>query len=391
MSRSRLLVIAPFCAEIPLRGYEKFLLHHIADLVKNYDVDLVTSDASGLRKLHYPSRLSSQTAVHSGIFSRVIGLVLCLLKGLPIQCAEFYTSPFRLTIKKMVLSRDYDKVVCYMARTFAVVPAELHAKTIVFAIDPLVVSYRLSARVSGFLMRIAYEIEGFLIGRFESTIIKNASDFALISEHDVRRYLRLFKPQNQIKLIRYGVNLAKSNKPLQFRDRRMLVVSGSGFYAPNVRALKYLLEFVWPEVSKLGYFSLKIIGAKIDPHIRNRAKAFSDIEVVGYVDNVFEYLSNAFACLCLVDLDVGVQTKLLEAMSCGTPAICSKASSKGVGAIDGREVLVAQSPLEVVSALNALRANTDKWQCISNNSYEFIDHRYQWANSSQDILKIIQR
>jgi glycosyltransferase involved in cell wall biosynthesis len=391
MSQSKLLVIAPFCPEIPLRGYEKFLKYHIAELVTKYDVDLVTLGTSGSRKLHHPLGVSSQTEVQCGFFSRVFGGVLCLLKGLPIQCSEFYALPFRRTIEKKVALGDYDKVVCYMARTFAAVPPVIHDKTIVFGIDPLVVSYRLSARVSGLLMRMAYQMEGFLIGHFENYIIKNVNCFALISKHDIRRYLRLFRPENQIEHIRYGVKLAKSNTPLIGRDSQILVVSGSGFYAPNVRALKYLLEFVWPKVSKLGYFRLQIIGADIDPQILKLARAFSDIEVVGFVDNVFEYLSNAFACLCLVEIDVGVQTKLLEAMSCGTPAICSRASVKGVGAIAGREVLVAQSPEEIVTALEMLRADLEKWQSISRNSYEFINHKYQWTYSTQDLLRIIQK
>jgi glycosyltransferase involved in cell wall biosynthesis len=391
MSRAKLLVIAPFCAEVPLRGYEKFLLHHITELVKYYDVDLVTLARSGLRKLHYPVGVTNHTVVHSNFFSRLIGGVLCLLKGLPIQCSEFYAPAFRRTIEKIVLSNDYDSVACYMARTFAAVPSELHTKTVVFAIDPLFVSYRFSARVSGFLHRIAYSIEGSLICRFESRIIKSTRSFALISQHDVRRYLRLFRPQRGIDLIRYGVNLANSNLPLVGRDSRMLVVSGSGFYAPNVRALQYLLKSVWPEVSKLGYFRLKIIGADTDPQVRLLAEAFPDVEVLGFVNNIFEHLSNAFACLCLVDLDVGVQTKLLEAMACGTPTICSQASSKGVGSVDGKEVLIANTPAEIVKALLALRASPSSWRSISENAYEFIDRRYRWAYSSQDLLRILQR
>ena len=390
MSRSRLLIIAPFCAKNPVRGYEKFLEHHIVELVRYYDIDLVTLGKSGRRQLHHPSGLKSQIEFKSSFFSRMIGGLLCLLKGLPIQCSEFYAPPFRQIIGKLVNSEDYDNVVCYMARTFVSLPTNIHQKTIVFAIDPLVISYRLSARVSGFMRRIAYKIEGFLIGRFECHVIKNAKKFALISQHDVRRCSRLFRPKNRIELIRYGVNISEYNLPLEARDSRKLVVSGSGFYPPNIRALKYLLNFVWPEVSKLGYFHLRIIGADIDPNIRQLAREFPDVEVVGFVDNVFEYLSNSFACFCLVDLDVGIQTKLLEAMSCGTPAICSKASSKGVGALDGREVLVAQLPSEIVAALETLRSHPDRWQYISRNSYDFVERRYQWENSSHDLIKIIE-
>jgi glycosyltransferase involved in cell wall biosynthesis len=390
MQRSRLLVIAPFCAEIPLRGYEKFLSHHIAELVKHYDVDLVTLGTSGDRKLQHPEGVTSQIAVRTGLLSRVMGGVLCLLKGQPIQCAEFYAPLFRRKIEEMVVSHHYDRLVCYMSRTFAAVPAELHAKTVVFAIDPLFVSYRLSARASGFLRRIAYQIEGLLICRFESHIIKNAMSFALISQRDIRRCLRLFYPQRRIDLIRYGVNLADSNLPLVRRDARTLVVSGSGFYAPNVRALQYLLGFVWPEVSKLGYFRLKIIGADIEPRVRHMAEGFPDVEVLGFVDNVFEHLSNAFACFCLVDLDVGVQTKLLEAMSCGTPAICSEVSRKGVGAVHGQEVFVANSPTEIVSALQELRAYPNTWQSISDNAYKFINRKYAWSYSSEDLLRVLK-
>lgn len=392
MHRSKILIIAPFCPEIPLRGYEKLLLHHLPDLVKSYDVDLVTLDISGdYRQLYYQEGIVNQISVPSGLWARVIGLVVCVAKGLPIQCAQFCSPYFFWAVKKMVASKDYDRVICYMARTFAAVPVELHQKTLVFAIDPLLVSYRLSARVSSLMLRFAYRLEGFLIGRFEKFIIKSVKSFALISPYDVRRYLRLFKPLVDIDLIHYGSDRANSNTPLIDRDQRMLIVSGSGFYAPNILALKYLLEEVWPEVSKLGYYRLRIIGSGIDPYVFQLAAKFPDIEVVGFVESVYEHLSKAFASFCLVDLDVGIQTKLLESMSCGTPAICSRASGRGVGAQDGREVLIANSPLEIVAALETLRTRPQFWGLISKNAYEFIDKRYRWSHSSDDLLGILKR
>jgi glycosyltransferase involved in cell wall biosynthesis len=391
MPRRRLLVIAPFCAEVALRGYEKFLRFHLPDLILHYDVDLVTLGSFGRRALHRSPGVASQTVVPSSLMSRVVGGLLCLLRGLPTQCAEFCAPAFRRAIAKMVGSHDYDRVLCYMARTFVSVPSALHSKTIVFAIDPLLASYRLSARVSGFPLHVAYALEGFLVGRLESRIMTVARRYVLISSYDARRYVRLFRPPHGIDLIRYGSTPAKSIRPLPERDRGMLLVSGSGFYAPNVRALRYLLEAVWPEVRKRAGYRLRIIGADIDPHVRQLASTFPDVEVLGFVENVYDHLSSAFACLCLVDLNVGVQTKLLEAMSCGTPAICSRASRNGVGAKNGRDVLVATTPAEIVDALEALRESPELWKAISENAYGFICRRYLWEYSSQDLLTVLDR
>jgi glycosyltransferase involved in cell wall biosynthesis len=390
MKKPKLLIIAPLYVDTPLRGYEKLLKYHIEELVFYYDVDLVTLDRQGKRIAVRMDTLTNQVFVKSSPSSKFLGMAKAFISRLPFQCGEFCTGQFRNTIKTLTESKDYDRILCYMARTYPSVPKKLHFKTIVFAIDPLCVSYHLSARRLKFWMSIPYKVEGFLVKRLEKSIMAAARTFALISKYDARRQMKLFRPTRPVSVIRYGSKLASSNKPLAMRDSNVLVVSGSGFYPPNVRALKYLLLSVWPELQKLGNLQLHIIGSSIDADIESIAKRFPDVEVLGFVEDVYRPISNALASLCLVDLNVGVQTKVLEAMSCGTPVICSKASGNGVGACHNRDIMVANSPAEIAAAVQILRENPDTWKKISENSYILAKETHHWAGSVSDIIAVLK-
>lgn len=276
-----------------------------------------------------------------------------------------------------------------MTRVFPAIPVNAHDRTIVFAIDPLWVSYRLLSRVSNLFYKVAYALEGYRIRRLDHRIMCSASRYALISRHDIRRYGRLLRPPRDIDYIPYGCDLASENRLYQDRDPKILIVSGAWHYAPNVRALRYLLEDVWPAVHRLGYFKLRIIGANIDSEITTIINRNPDVELVGYVDSIYDHLSNAFAALCLVDLDVGVQTKVLEAMSCGTPVICNSSSNNGVRGQHRKDLLIANSPREILVALLELYRSRDLWESISSNAYSFIERNFLWSRSFKSLISII--
>jgi glycosyltransferase involved in cell wall biosynthesis len=153
----------------------------------------------------------------------------------------------------------------------------------------------------------------------------------------------------------------------------------------------FILKEVWPIISRYNVFRLEIIGASVHPKIRRLASHFADVSVVGYVPSIEERLSSALASLCLVELDVGVQTKLLESMACGTPAVCGRASAEGIGATADQHLVVADSPQSVADALKRLRDSAEYWERLSMQGREFVRSHHQWSESAVDLLRILSR
>jgi glycosyltransferase involved in cell wall biosynthesis len=169
------------------------------------------------------------------------------------------------------------------------------------------------------------------------------------------------------------------------------IVTGSGNYRPNQVALQYILKDIWPLIDGDPMLHLDIAGKGYSKEVFDLAKSLKSVNFLGFVKNLEDELCNAKFALCLVALDVGVQTKVLEAMAVGTPIICSSASNKGVQGVNGVHLLIADNPKEVVLCIRKLMANPDLFSSISKNSQNFVRSNYNWNVSSQKLIEFLSR
>jgi len=387
--KPKLLVVAPFYSDTPFRGYEKFLLHHLNAFSNDYEIDLVTLAFDGRRACDRPKGVRHHVKVRLGFFDFLRGAFSVVWTLSPIQCWKFISPAFARALARVTSERKYDHVLCYMVRSYVAVPPSLHKATTVFGIDPLTLSYRFSAEKSIFHYRIGYLLEAWLIRRLETRAVSESRRYALITARDVQNFSKRLGIRKRIDVVRYGCGLLEQRRSLDQRDKGLVVVTGNGSYSPNVRALVYLLVEVWPIIRSYGNFRLEIIGGDTHPKIRSLAARYCDVTVVGYVSSVSERIAGALASLCLADVDVGIQTKLLESMACGTPAICSRASANGLNAVDGQHLLVADSAKAVAVALKRLQSNESHWGLISLQGYEFVRNHHKWSDSAADLKTIL--
>jgi glycosyltransferase involved in cell wall biosynthesis len=68
------------------------------------------------------------------------------------------------------------------------------------------------------------------------------------------------------------------------------------------------------------------------------------VVITGKVDDVSEYLRQAVVSICPVRLKVGVQTKILEALTFGTPVVTTSAGNSGIAGRSGEEMWVEDDP-----------------------------------------------
>lgn len=387
--KPKLLIITPFFSHTPLRGYERMIQNHIKHILDQYDVDLITIGYQGRRKADLAPGLGKQTSVRLGAFERALGVVSALLQGHPFQAAEFCSRAFLRHVKQLTNDGNYDHIICYMARTFVAVPESLHHKTVVFAIDPLQISYHLQKRNAKFLRRVLLSIEGYFVSRLEKYVAARSKKMLLISQYDIGRMQRLGRFDKGFGAVRYGVTVPNFRIGRSKRNLNQIIISGSWFYRPNSTALVQILTEVWPEFQRFGDFTLKIVGAGLSPDHVRLARGFADVEVAGFVDDIFSEISAALATLCLVELDVGIQTKILESMACGTPVIAWPSANRGIRAIHNEQILIARNAAEIGEFANSIRQDANKWENISESGFKFVQKNFTWKDSAEDLLRFL--
>lgn len=179
----------------------------------------------------------------------------------------------------------------------------------------------------------------------ERKLLVEVDHVLITTEKDRKELLELALPGARlapISILSNGVDLEffHPNPDIQ-RDAETLVFSGKMSYHANVSMVKFLVTEIMPRVwAKHPKVQLVIVGK--DPTRDIRALGTdSRITVTGTVDDIRPYLWKATVAVVPLVYGAGIQNKILEAMSCGTPVVTTSKTLSSLGVTPGRELMVA--------------------------------------------------
>jgi glycosyltransferase involved in cell wall biosynthesis len=103
-----------------------------------------------------------------------------------------------------------------------------------------------------------------------------------------------------------------------------------------------------------------------------------------------EYLRRAKVSICPVRLKIGVQTKILEALSWGTPVVTTSAGNSGIGGCSGSELWVEDEPNIFASRVVSLLRG-EGWNQLSEKGRKLAENGFSWERSAMAIEQHIRR
>jgi glycosyltransferase involved in cell wall biosynthesis len=174
------------------------------------------------------------------------------------------------------------------------------------------------------------------------------------------------------------------------RHKGMIVITGNMFHPPNVDGVEYFCREIFPLVCRrVPSATLWLVGARPVSRVQNWARD-SRIKVTGFVPDIRPYLQEAMVSACPMRLRIGTQTKVLEALACGTPVVTSPAGNHGIGATSGEHLYVADDP--VVFAENVVALLTKEgWSNISEKGRRFVEDNFTWEQSVEKLERILEQ
>ena len=102
-------------------------------------------------------------------------------------------------------------------------------------------------------------------------------------------------------------------------------------YLPNFLACKNFIKNIIPKLKKeITNFKFCIIG-DINKTRKRLLTSNSNVEILGSIKNLKNYVKTAFCGIANLEIATGVQGKVFTYMSHGLPVICSNKVSKNFG------------------------------------------------------------
>jgi len=149
-------------------------------------------------------------------------------------------------------------------------------------------------------------------------------------------------------------------------------------YAPNQRAVAYLLAEVWPLIrSRVPSATLTIAGAGPEevPEFPSQ-NGTQGVTFTGFVDDLEPVYAESRVVLAPILSGGGTRVKILEAAAHGRPAVSTTIGAEGLEMVPGHEILIEDDPRDFADACIELAGDMDRCQHIGSAARERTEALY---------------
>ncbi len=162
------------------------------------------------------------------------------------------------------------------------------------------------------------------------------------------------------------------------REPTAVVFSGAMDYPPNEAAAAFLAGSVMPAVwERLPATHLYLVGR--NPSDRVAVLARDDrVTVTGEVDALRPWLNRAAVYACPMVSGTGIKNKLLEALACAAPVVCTPLACRGLTAVPGEHLLVAEDATSLAAAIARLLSDEEEARALGAAGRRYVLDNHSW-------------
>lgn len=323
---------------------------------------------------------------------KFIRYVFMRLKGTASTNKACIFRELRERVNQLMESEAFDVIVMFEFEAIQYCDPKYYDRLVVNIEDPysIRIDRMQSLAVWPLWQRVVMFVDGLLARHYERSVLPRLGKVLLLSAADAQDMQERLGCEN-LGCVTYGADRkSASSTGLMNRTAGMIVFSGNMYHLPNVDGILYFLKNVFPLVlHDFPEARLWIVGSNPAERICKAALNFGDkVVVTGAVNDMSEYLQKAMVSICPVRLKIGVQTKILEALSLCTPVVTTSAGNSGIGGISGSELWVEDDSVSFANRVVSL-LRKQEWLKLSENGKKMVEEHFTWDRSVDELERHI--
>ena len=225
--------------------------------------------------------------------------------------------------------------------------------------------------------RIVANRTASLLAKVELEALASCNAHTVVSEREKEKLINRC-PSATIKVIPNGVDTASFQGENQAADQTSLLFVGSMDYHANEEAMLWFFHEVWPKLSA-DLPELKFVVAGRNPSAAVKQMSSERVKVTGTVDDVRPYYDSAAAVIVPLRVGGGTRLKILEAMAAGVPVISTRLGAEGLKVIDGKNILLADSPADIQKAVQRVVGDKQLRTSLAGAARQLVRSNYDWG------------
>jgi glycosyltransferase involved in cell wall biosynthesis len=175
---------------------------------------------------------------------------------------------------------------------------------------------------------------------------------------------------------------------IEVSDPPTVVFQGHMGYHPNADGATWLVQEVLPHLRSLVPGVQVVIAGR--PSRTTDRLVGPDVTVTGWVPEMRDVLRTADLVAVPLRIGSGTRLKILEAWSNRIPVVSTTVGAEGLGAIDGDQLLLADSPEDFAAACAKALADVDLRARLVEGGAEAIEARFRWGPIQERFLDLVR-
>ncbi len=172
-------------------------------------------------------------------------------------------------------------------------------------------------------------------------------------------------------------------------NREEIVFSGNLEYAPNITAVRFFRDRIWPSLrSRWPNLHWKIVG-KNPQAISGMVRDDPRIELTGFVQDAVASLAQAQVAVVPVLTGSGTRVKILEAWAAATPVVSTTPGAAGLDYRDGEHLLLADDPNNFIEVTSRLLASPSERNRIGAAGRRLYEQSYTWPAAWRSLEPVL--
>ncbi|GAA4998694.1 glycosyltransferase [Pseudoluteimonas lycopersici] len=212
------------------------------------------------------------------------------------------------------------------------------------------------------------------------------SDVTLVVSEAERALLATDAPNARVEVLSNLHQLAGPGG--SFAARKDLVFVGGLRHPPNVDAVRWFVEDVFPNIrSRLADVRFHCIGSHVTAEIE-ALSAYPGVVVHGHVPDISPYMDGCRIGLAPLRYGAGVKGKVNLSMAHGQPVVATSCAVEGMHLEPGRDVLVADDAQGFADAVVALYRDEALWNTLARNGMRNVAEHFSLDAARETVRRV---
>ena len=226
--------------------------------------------------------------------------------------------------------------------------------------------------------------------RYARRTVRSYAATVCVGEADAR-WLRRIGGRDTVHVVPNGVDVPPLDSIAPEADVPTLSFTGALDYQPNIEAVLYAANAIWPRIHATVPQARFIIAGRNPASEVSALAGHSNIDIAPNVPDMVREIGRSWVSIAPMRSGVGIKNKVLEAWACARPVVLSRLATNGLIVPADHAGLVGTNADAMAASVLALFNDADRRHRLGQSARDNVQTHFTWAGAAARIDALLRQ